>query len=136
MTTTAHRSNNPASLEHHSSVVGKRKTTPRRISSAVNIDEGKDEYIVYVVIPGMQRNDFGISINEGLLIISADKQEALHCFGKKNNEKLSHWKETVELPENADTVMTAAIYRNGELQIHIPKGERPITKTPVEVIVY
>lgn len=32
--------------------------------------------------------------------------------------------------------MTAAIYRNGELQIHIPKGEKEENNEPTEVFVY
>lgn len=108
------------------------------ISSAINIDENTTEYVVYVAVPGMQRGDFSITIGQGVLTITAVKsKDSLHCFGAlQKEEKSIQWTETIELPGDADTVMTAANYRNGELQIHIPKGEKEENNEPTEVFVY
>ncbi len=109
------------------------------ISSAINIDENATEYVVYVAVPGMQRGDFSITIGQGVLTITAVKsKDSLHCFGalQKKEEKSIQWTETIELPGDADTVMTAANYRNGELQIHIPKGEKEENNESTEIFVY
>jgi HSP20 family protein len=106
------------------------------IKPALNMKKGKDEYIVYVAVPGMERKDFSVSITNKLLTIKAHKCEALHCFTAKDEPVLAEWNETFALPDDADTVMTAAVYRNGELAIHIPRGNTGTTGKSVEVIVY
>jgi HSP20 family protein len=113
----------------------KKRATPD-IKPAVNINEGKNEYIVYVAVPGMERKDFSVTINNKLLTIAAHKSEALHCFSVMEEAVLAEWKETFSLPDDADTVMTAAVYRNGELEIHIPRGCADTTSKTVEVFVY
>lgn len=106
------------------------------ITSAVNIDDQQQEYIVYVAVPGMQREDFSISIKKRKLIISACKKEAIHCFTEGTDQDQPRWTECFTLPADADTVMTAAVYRNGELQIHIPKGNAEVIGELTEVFVY
>lgn len=106
------------------------------ISPAVNVDDNMQEYIVYVAVPGMQRKDFSVRINKRLLTVAAAKTEALHCYSCDDQQTFPEWHETFTLPEDADTVMTAAVYRNGELEIHIPKGKENTAVPPTEVFVY
>jgi len=106
------------------------------IKPAVNINEGNNEYIIYVAVTGMYRKDFSVTINNKLLTIAAHKNEALHCFSIMEEPVHAEWKESFELPEDADTVMTAAVYRNGELEIHIPRGNADTAGKSVEVFVY
>lgn len=114
------------------------KSLPRKaaIQSAMNVNEEKDEYILYVTVHGMERKDFSIRITQGQLMISAEKPEALHSYGIGDEPVFTSWTESFTLPEDADTVMTAAVYRNGELEIHIPRGRRSVSEKPVEVYVY
>jgi HSP20 family protein len=108
----------------------------QEISPAVNVDDKMQEYIVYVAVPGMQRKDFSVKINNRLLTVAAAKTEALHCYSCDDQQTFPVWNETFKLPEDADTVMTAAVYRNGELEIHIPKGKKNTAVPPAEVFVY
>jgi HSP20 family molecular chaperone IbpA len=113
-----------------------KKVTGKTSHSLVNISEGNQEYIIYVVVPGMLRDDVSICIKDKKLTVTASKKEALHCFMDNENKDFSHWSKCIDLPADADTVMTAAIYRNGELQIHIPKGKAEDAGEPTEVFVY
>lgn len=106
------------------------------ITSAVSLGGNKEEYIVYVAVPGMERKDFSVTIINKKLVVSAVKKEALHCFSGSDDQSFSEWKETFVLPPDADTVMTAAVYKNGELEIHIPKGKDNPGVSPVEVFIY
>lgn len=106
------------------------------VSSTVSLGENTSEYVIYVAVHGMERKDFSVTIINRKLIVSAIKKEARHNFGAKEEQDFPEWKETFVLPEDADTVMTAAIYKNGELEIHIPRGSDDHGSTPVEVIVY
>lgn len=115
----------------------KRANAGKRISPSVfTIDEGQQEYVVYVTAPGMQRKDLSICINKKQLTVSAAKEQALHCLMNMGKNNLSHWSDTFTLPADADTLITAAEYRNGELQIHIPKGNTPPIDKLIEVFVY
>lgn len=106
------------------------------ITSAINMNEGNNEYVVYVAVPGMVRKDFSVTISNKLLTVAAAKREALHCFSLFDEQNFPEWTETFTLPEDADTVMTAAVYKNGELEIHIPKGKDAHTDKPVDVYIY
>lgn len=106
------------------------------VSSAVSLSGNKEEYIVYVAVPGMERKDFSVTIINKKLIVSAVKKEAVHYFSQSDEQFFPEWKEIFTLPNDADTVMTAAEYRNGELAIHIPRGKDNPGNTPVEVYVY
>lgn len=107
-----------------------------KVAPVINVGDERKEYIIYVAVPGMQRKDFSVSINNNKLTVSAAKTEALHCFSSIEQIAFPEWKQTFTLPEDADTVMTAAIYKNGELEIHIPKGRKYSNGEPVELFVY
>ena len=108
----------------------------RRLHSTMVIDDNGGEYVVYLVVPGMERADFSISIDKSKLIVKAAKKQSLHSFFGDN--KAVNLSESIDLPEDADTLLTAALYRNGEVQVHIPKGitSGPVTSPMTEVYLY
>ena len=113
--------------------------TPKKawnLSPSVNIDDQQAEYVVYLAVPGMERKDLSVSICHGKLMVAAAKREALHTATPCGQQTFPEWKETYTLPQDADTMMTAALYRNGGLEIHIPKGKKDMSVSPVEVFVY
>lgn len=111
--------------------------TSHHLSPSVNVDDQLSEYVVYLAVPGMERKDFSVSICQGKLMVAAAKREALHgATPCAQQQEFPEWKETYTLPKDADTLMTAAVYRNGELEIHIPKGKQDNSASPVEVFVY
>lgn len=108
----------------------------RRLHSTMVIDDNGGEYVVYLVVPGMERADFSISIDKSKLIVKAAKKQSLHSFFGDN--KAVNLSESIDLPADADTLLTAALYRNGEVQVHIPKGitSGPVTSPMTEVYLY
>ncbi|MBM3415709.1 MAG: Hsp20/alpha crystallin family protein [Bacteroidetes bacterium] len=136
MTKTTNHSRAFKSSRHKLLSLTPEKKTTGNIKSAINVNNTAQEYIVYVAVPGMERKDFAVRIDKRRLIVSAAKNEALHCFSLSDEQAHPTWKETFTLPDDADTVMTAAVYKNGELEIHIPKGRCSEDKLPVDVFVY
>ena len=122
-------------LQQHRVKKNLKKADPA-IDSVSAFNESPDEYVLYVAVPGMQRKDFAIAIKGRELIVSANKKETLHIFHGNEEPTFPRWAEKFKLPEDADTVLTAAVYRNGELAIHIPKGENIPVNFPVDVFVY
>ena len=102
------------------------------------IDKEKNEYIVFIAMPGLERKDFSVSFCDNQLKITGSRP--LHIPGTtvKRPIFLNGWEQEFKLPADADTTMTAAIFKNGELEIHIPKGKKTMLATEelVEVYVY
>lgn len=98
-----------------------KKTTP-----AVNIKEDAQGFKIEMAVPGMNKKDFNIQLDNDTIIISYEKKV------EKSEEKLeytrrefglSSFKRTFTLPESADQEKIAANYREGILSVDIPKQE-------------
>jgi HSP20 family protein len=112
-----------------STLLSKEERQPLQLSS-INISEADQEYILYVATPGKKREDISVSVEKGVVtIVAADKNEGTLPRIK------NYWKKTIKLPPNADPLLSAASCINGELQIHIPKGES-IDEKPQLIHVY
>jgi HSP20 family protein len=97
----------------------------------VNIADEEKEYVVEMAVPGMSKKDFSISVENGMLTISAEtkaeKEEVKKNFTRKEFS-FNTFSRSFTLPENANDEKIAANYENGILKIHIAKKE--LTKVP------
>jgi HSP20 family protein len=90
----------------------------------VNIAETTDGYHVELNAPGRNKEDFKISIDNGLLTISYEKKEE-----PKNEEVKSlrrefsfqGFKRSFSLEDKVDAVNIQAKYENGLLKVYLPK---------------
>jgi HSP20 family protein len=104
---------------------------------AVNIKENDDQFVVLVAVPGMDKKDFKINLDNNILTIQSEKEI------EKNEEKDNYtrkeysyqsFKRSFTLPKNVvDSDNIEASYINGELEIKIPKLEIAKPK-PVKLI--
>lgn len=99
----------------------KNLTTEPQSQARACLSDNHGEYILYVVLPGMRRSEIEVNIHKKELIVSAIRNDSLHGLYSAK-PALKSWKESFRLPADADTLMTAAVYHKGELEIHIPKG--------------
>lgn len=89
-----------------------------------NVAETKEEFKVDLSAPGLNREDFKVEIEDGALVVSAEKQE-------ENKEEKENYKRrefsynsfcrSFQLPENVSEDKINAKYENGMLHITIPK---------------
>ena len=103
---------------------------------SVNIKEGKDEYTIDVAAPGFDKKDFKIDLNNNVLEISSEKE----VKEDKDDERImrrefrySSFKRLFTLPDTADIDKIKASYKDGILNIIIPKKEEAKVK-PVRQI--
>ncbi|WKD86709.1 Spore protein SP21 [Polaribacter huanghezhanensis] len=104
---------------------------------AVNIKETQDEFIVDVAVPGMEKKDFKIDLDNDVLTISSEKtvtnEESKENYTRKEYSYRS-FKRSFTLPQgivNRDKI--EAVYKSGELKITIPKLEEAKPK-PIQLI--
>ena len=99
----------------------------------VNIRETEKEYVLELVAPGMNKEDFSIKIDNNLLTISTEKKEEAVNEGEKFVRKeftLQSFKRSFTLDEKINADAVSAQYVNGVLTLNLPKKEevKPATK--------
>lgn len=109
-------------------------TSPAKNSMpAVNIREDDKNYFLELAVPGMEKKDFKIDIDEDVLTISSEKQNE----NEENREgytrkefSYSSFVRSFYIPENVSKDNINASYREGILTVSFPKMEekKKITK--------
>ena len=97
------------------------KSTP-----AVNISESQEGYVLELAAPGMQKEDFKVEIEKGLLSISAEKTIEQNDESQKFTRKefsYSSFTRSFNLPEKVNVEGISAGYENGILKLQLPKKE-------------
>jgi HSP20 family protein len=103
---------------------------------AVNIRENEKDFELELVVPGRNKEDFKIEINENVLTISSEAKV------KENTEKENYtrkeftytaFKRAFTLPETIEEDNIKATYVNGILKFTLPKKEESLPK-PKRVI--
>jgi HSP20 family protein len=112
------------------------ETTP-----SVNIAENKDGFRIEVAAPGLNKEDFKINIDKNMLEILSEKESKSESDSSRESDdkyyrrefRYSSFKRSFTLPEYADADHIKATYKNGVLDVFIPKREESKEK-PVRVI--
>lgn len=95
---------------------------------AVNIKETEDDFKVEVAVPGKKKDDFNIELDQNLLTISSeDKNETEEksedgTFTRKEFNYTS-FKRAFTLPDSVEQDKIKAVYKDGVLNITVPKRE-------------
>jgi HSP20 family protein len=100
-------------------------------SPAVNVEETEKEYRIEVAAPGLEKEDLKVSVNDGVLTISAEKK----IEKEENNDHYirrefgyTTFSRSFTLPEEVDSEKISAKHSNGVLNIQIPKAEAKVTQ--------
>jgi len=91
-----------------------------------DIAETEKSFEIEVAVPGFNKKDFNIDLNDGLLTISGERK-----FEKEKSEKnfysiqteYGSFKKSFQLPDNIVSDKIEASYENGILSLVIPKDE-------------
>ena len=93
---------------------------------ATNVIENNDAFELDLAVPGMDKNDFRLSLENNLLTISSEKKE------EHNEEKTNYTRKefsygsfsrSFTLPKSVDPEKIKAVYKEGILGITLPKKE-------------
>lgn len=107
------------------------------LTPAMNVKEQEKDIMVELAVPGLSKEDFKITLDEGLLTVSAEKEE------KKEEEKegflrkefsYNSFSRSVRLPENVDEDKDVqATYKDGVLKMRLHKKEGMEQKKPKSI---
>lgn len=96
------------------------------ISPSVDIFEEKDEVIVKAELPGMTKDDINVNITENTLTISGEKKKEEKVEKKDYyhiERSFGSFSRSFRLPAEVQTEKTKATFKNGVLEIRVPKTE-------------
>jgi len=103
---------------------------------AVNIKEDDQGYTVEMAVPGMEKNDFRINLENNMLCISSEKKsesEKKDDYYSRKEFSYQSFSRSFSLPESVDETKIEAKYDNGILFINIPKKEEAKPKPPKKI---
>jgi HSP20 family protein len=97
-----------------------------RSFTPVNVKETENDYVLEVVAPGFQKEDFKINLDNNTLTISAEKKEETENQNEKfirKEYKQQSFKRSFTIDENVDAENISAKYVNGVLTLNLAKKQ-------------
>jgi HSP20 family protein len=104
----------------------------------VNIKENETEFKIEMAAPGLEKKDFKVKVENGVLYIRSEKEDEI----KEDTEHFTRreysfnsFSRAFKLPENSFPDQINAKYENGILIITLPKKEVSVPKPTQEITV-
>lgn len=105
---------------------------------AVNIAENEDNFQIEFAAPGLTKSDFSINLDNDVLTVKSEKEiqndESKANYTRKEFS-FSSFQRSFTLPETADGEGIKAEYKDGILNIEIPKKEEAKVKPAREITI-
>jgi HSP20 family protein len=101
---------------------------------AVNIAENDKNYSLEVVAPGFAKDDFKLKVDDDVLTISAETKTESNSDGKdkdytRREYSYSSFTRSFRLPDNVKDDSISASYKDGVLDIELPKSKTEVKAT-------
>jgi HSP20 family protein len=84
-----------------------------------DVKENDTEIVVRAEVPGFEENELNVQLHNDVLTIKADKERK-----GDQDEEYRHFYQSVLLPPGVEADQVRATYRNGVLELHIPRSQR------------
>lgn len=95
-------------------------------SPALDVWDDKDAFVVSLEAPGLKKEDFEISFQDGVLSIAGERKAEAESAEKsyfRRERFLGRFCRSVTLPAQVDVSKVSASYKDGVLTVTLPKSE-------------
>lgn len=102
----------------------------------VDIVETDKAFELHVAVPGMNKEEFKIDLNDNFLTISGERKYTREKDENKFRSietQYGTFSRSFSLPENVNASAISAQYNNGILEVLVPKDEKKTLKTTIKV---
>jgi HSP20 family protein len=92
---------------------------------ALDVEETDTEYLVKADLPEVQKEDVKVQVQDGQLMLEGERKQEREEQGKRFRRverSYGSFMRRLSLPNDADAQKIAADFKNGVLNIHIPKS--------------
>jgi HSP20 family protein len=114
--------------EFFNDAVATRQST---FSPSIDISETDKQFMIEAELPGMEKKDINLNLENGRLTISGERKFEKKEDGKKFHRVETHYgsfTRSFQLPDNVDDNSINATYNNGILNVIINKSEQKAGK--------
>ena len=104
----------------------------------VDVSENDDAFVIKAEIPGINKDDVKVSLDNGVLTLQGERRQERDEKGwrfHRMERSYGHFMRSFTLPGNVDAEHLKASFHNGLLEVDIPKLEkatRHAVQVPVE----
>jgi HSP20 family protein len=105
----------------------------------LNMDEFEDCFQIEMVVPGVQREEIIIKVQDNILFVRIVHKTYDDIQKKKfqiHEFESGFFERHLLLPENADPEFIVAEYRQGILKLYVPKSKEPSKNINSRIVVY
>jgi HSP20 family protein len=96
-----------------------------RWNAAVDVYQDKDQFTVVVELPGLKKEEIEISLHDDTLTISGERKREESSEQEFLTERsYGKFQRSLTLPSAVDAEAVKANYKNGLLQVVLPKAEQ------------
>lgn len=102
----------------------------------VDILEDEKAFEIHVAVPGVNKEDFKIDLNDNLLTVSGERKitrEKKEGNFQSIETQFGTFSRSFNLPDNVDPSKISAKYNNGILELIVPKDEKKVLKASIKV---
>jgi HSP20 family protein len=108
-----------------------RSLNSRTFVPKVDISEDKDNLMMVVEVPGMEKDDVKVVVEDGVLTVSGERKNIIenkdsNCIRCELSS--GSFARSFTLPDNIDLEKIMADYKNGMLTLILPKTEKSKAK--------
>lgn len=106
---------------------GKETLTVADWMPVVDISENDGEYLIKAELPEVKKEDVKVTVEDGVLSIQGERRQEKEEKGKKYHRverSYGSFVRSFTLPESVDETAVKAEYKDGVLNLHLPKSEK------------
>ncbi len=106
---------------------GKEQLTVADWMPIVDISETDSEYLIKAELPEVKKEDVKVTVENGVLTIQGERRQEKEEKGKKFHRverSYGSFVRSFTLPESVDEGGVKADYKDGVLNLHLPKSEK------------
>lgn len=106
---------------------GKENLTVADWMPTVDISETEAEYLIKAELPEVKKEDVKVTVENGVLTLQGDRRQEKEEKGMKFHRverSYGSFVRSFTLPESVDETSVKAEYKDGVLNLHLPKSER------------
>jgi len=106
---------------------GKEALTVADWVPSVDISETDTEYLIKAELPEVKKEDVKVTLQDGVLMIQGERQQEKEEKGKKFHRverSYGSFVRSFTLPNYVDNTNVKAEFKEGILNLHLPKSER------------
>jgi len=105
-------------------------------SPAVDVIENEKEYLVKAELPEVKKEDVKVSVDDGVLTIRGERKQENEEKGKKFHrvERMyGSFTRSFTLPDEIDSTKVAADFKDGVLNVRLPRSPEKAKAKAIEV---